>query len=869
MAKQWFEVGDEPIPGHRLVSRIAGGAYGQVWKTRAPGGLMVALKIMDEFTPTTGGREFRALLSLRGLRHPNLVDVHGIWLKNRQGDLIIEEEQILLANDEQRKATGASRLPERLRSGGEEEQQETYQLFIVMGLGDGSLSSRLKEYRKQRMLGIPLPELLVYMRDAADGIDFLNKRNEIFHCDIKPANILILGGRGQVCDFGLARAVNEQRKSMQGSAMTVAYAPPEVIQAGPSQATDQFSLAITYYELRTGQLPYTDQSSVMSVAQAICRGDFDFSLVSHAEQDVLLKATQIDPDDRFATCRDLVKQLGRAAGEEDSTAPLNVPAARPSEPPPAAKSDDHVVSGYLRKEQLFSNRIEEVWEAKAPGGKTVAMVVRNLRDSGGCDISAIAATINLGHRHLTEPMACWWIDQQGREYLEADDAIKNSGELTQVAICGRRGSGTILERIQKHQAATQEGLPQEELLSVLRQVAAAVDFLNAPRHVVNGATASLIHNRVCPVNFILDESGVRLGNHTWITAATSHRVPCPPFLRTNIPPWAPPEIARGWITRWSDQYSLAIAYLEMRLGVDLRFDDDTTAEVFRTCVNDLIDYLPEVEQNAVLRALATSPEKRFDNCNAFVNALCPEAAEPSSESVFFDDESDDNGESALRVSLPRSTATGLPEPAPLTSPTTDPLSATRENRVVETATPTAYKPAPEQEDHYQQTDKPQADAYQEDVYQEDEDTSPPTKPLPRNVPWGKIEEREDPPRRTPWLRYALVVVLFIALGLGGSFLQSRSLQQQFDAAVQGGQHSQAIDHIDAIPFWCAWRFNQREMQSQVAERWAKQVKALAQSGQIDSAAQLLDQDPRFKRLIGVERYQELQGFITQQASQQE
>ena len=36
----------EPIPGYRLIERIGGGGFGEVWKAEAPGGLLKAIKFV-------------------------------------------------------------------------------------------------------------------------------------------------------------------------------------------------------------------------------------------------------------------------------------------------------------------------------------------------------------------------------------------------------------------------------------------------------------------------------------------------------------------------------------------------------------------------------------------------------------------------------------------------------------------------------------------------------------------------------------------------------------------------------------------------------------------------------------------------------
>ena len=133
--------------------------------------------------------------------------------------------------------------------------------------------------------GCHVRELLRYMDDAAIGIDYLNEKIHdggerepisIVHCDIKPANLLIVGRGVEVCDYGVARALAsspEQNARNTLSAGTPAYAPPELIGSNPCRFTDQYSLAITYFELRTGKLPFPDGQAFIANLQ----GNLNFS----------------------------------------------------------------------------------------------------------------------------------------------------------------------------------------------------------------------------------------------------------------------------------------------------------------------------------------------------------------------------------------------------------------------------------------------------------------------------------------------------------------------------------------------------------------------------------------------------------------
>ena len=44
----------EPIPGYKLIERLGGGGFGEVWKCEAPGGLLKAMKLVYGDLDTAG-----------------------------------------------------------------------------------------------------------------------------------------------------------------------------------------------------------------------------------------------------------------------------------------------------------------------------------------------------------------------------------------------------------------------------------------------------------------------------------------------------------------------------------------------------------------------------------------------------------------------------------------------------------------------------------------------------------------------------------------------------------------------------------------------------------------------------------------------
>ena len=344
MAKN-YSPGDEPVPGsgYRLSEFLGRGGFGEVWKANGPGGVEVALKIIH-LGGVAGRKEFRALQLVKRIHHPNAVPIVAYWLKAADGSVLDDD------SEDWEEISGQTGSADAIKATAiappDLGKPQATELVIVMGLGDISLFDRLDQCREQGLPGIAEDELLGYLESAAKAIDYLNspihtlghgpsatRPVAIQHCDIKPQNILIVGNATQVCDFGLARMMGTERATT--TAATIAYAAPECLAEGnPSDTTDQYSLAVSYYELRTGKLPY-DNEAPAAVMDAKINETLNFDAVSPAQQSVLRRATSRDPAARFATSADMISALRDTAGgglEQTAVYQGRIPRAKTGRP---------------------------------------------------------------------------------------------------------------------------------------------------------------------------------------------------------------------------------------------------------------------------------------------------------------------------------------------------------------------------------------------------------------------------------------------------------------------------------------------------------------------------------------------------------
>jgi serine/threonine protein kinase len=141
-------------------------------------------------------------------------------------------------------------------------------MFFTMELLLGqSLETRLK-------LDGPLPahEALAIGDQIAAGLDAAHGAG-VIHRDIKPSNVMLLPApevpalRVVITDFGLARSDELDMVSLTGSGDVVGtplYMSPEQVRAAPTTAaTDVYSFGMVFYEMVTGKLPFTGDSSMV------------------------------------------------------------------------------------------------------------------------------------------------------------------------------------------------------------------------------------------------------------------------------------------------------------------------------------------------------------------------------------------------------------------------------------------------------------------------------------------------------------------------------------------------------------------------------------------------------------------------------
>lgn len=290
----------EPIPGYRLIERLGGGGFGEVWKAEAPGGLLKAIKFVygdletvDNQDTVRANQELRSLERVKSVRHPFILSIERYEIINSQ-------------------------------------------LLIVTELADRSLWDRFREARAQGLSGIPRVELLNYLQEAAEALDLMNHQYDLMHLDIKPQNLFLVHNHVKVADFGLVKDLEGLVASVTGG-ITPVYAAPETFDGYISRFSDQYSLAIVFQELLTGQRPFTGNNTRQLILQHL-EGKPKLEALPKEDQPVVAKALSRDPNNRYPNCMEFIQALRNtslglrttpAVGLNMETVPGTVPLSAP------------------------------------------------------------------------------------------------------------------------------------------------------------------------------------------------------------------------------------------------------------------------------------------------------------------------------------------------------------------------------------------------------------------------------------------------------------------------------------------------------------------------------------------------------------
>ena len=286
------------IDKYELVRELGEGGFGTVYLAHdTVAGVDVAVKGL----PPEVKHNESELESIRGnfalvkrLRHPNIVAVTDL-------------HQALSVSYSSKDVESKLRVFER-------------DTMVVMDYAPGVT---LAKWRRQFPGGkVPLDKAIAVVRQVASALDYAHGQ-KVLHRDVKPANVMVESADGgklvaRVLDFGLAAEIRSSMgrlsREIRDTSGTRPYmAPEQWLGKKQGPATDQYALAVMFYELVVGDVPFASvfdcgDLAVMRLAVTTDAPAIPADLPKCVRR-ALAVALAKKPEDRFASCGEFAAAL--------------------------------------------------------------------------------------------------------------------------------------------------------------------------------------------------------------------------------------------------------------------------------------------------------------------------------------------------------------------------------------------------------------------------------------------------------------------------------------------------------------------------------------------------------------------------------
>jgi serine/threonine-protein kinase len=220
-------------------------------------------------------------------------------------------------------------------------------VFYVMPYVEGeTLRDRLVRERQ-----LPIGEAVRIVQEVAGALAHAHSQG-IVHRDVKPENILFMGGHAVVADFGVATAVGRAggaKLTESGLALgTPVYMSPEQAmgQGDVDGRSDTYSLGCVLYEMLTGDLPFGGSSPQAVIAKKLSEPVPRLSslreTVSPALEEAVHRALARTPADRFGTAAEFALAVAPGVASDPpsdrSAGRARRPSVRADTGPPVARA---------------------------------------------------------------------------------------------------------------------------------------------------------------------------------------------------------------------------------------------------------------------------------------------------------------------------------------------------------------------------------------------------------------------------------------------------------------------------------------------------------------------------------------------------
>lgn len=467
--------------------------------------------------------------------------------------------------------------------------------------------------RMQQLRTIPLDAAIEMIRGAAAGLQKAHQ-NGVVHRDISPDNLMLVQddeGKEKVklLDFGIAKPTLEAGNTFTQVNRFLGkpeYCSPE--QCGKLKAgekidgrSDIYSLAITFYQMVTGNLPFQARSAhgywMKHLQEIPPRLSTNFAPDEIPEPlDLLIeRCLAKNRDDRPASMQEFLDELEWIS----PTGKISVAKARAHD----LAAGDMFLGRYKIEQKLGEGSVGSVvYKAMDNMLETpVALKAIPLSAAGGkSSFKRFKRGVILG-RKVVHPNLCRiyeFGEGEGLQYLAQEFIF-----------------GQTLEQI----LVKKSKLPVSEALQIIRQILLALSEMHR---------AGIVHRDVKPRNIMINAEA-----HAWIVDfALAISIETPHTTKTGAligtPYYMAPEQFRGKnVDSRADLYSLGIVLYEMITG-KVPFTGSTPMEVIEAHLKsqpvsprEYLPGIPPLLEKIILKALQKESADRYQSADQMLHEL--------------------------------------------------------------------------------------------------------------------------------------------------------------------------------------------------------------------------------------------------------
>lgn len=258
----------------------------------------------------------------------------------------------------------------------------------------------------------------------------------IVHRDIKPGNLMVTrDGHVKVTDFGIARVMGERALAQTDAGAIIGtplYAAPEQLMGrAVDRRADLYGVGCVLYEAVTGVPPHR-AGSLFDLVREISEEDPPApgeraTGIPPAFDVIVQRALALEPDDRFASARDMAAALGQLVRVPTAT-PLPLPTPRVQGA--ACRGPTIVVDGATTVELV--TQVMRGWPATPLGPCSTSVLLERIAErplhaapfSGAVEIAGAVLLVARGLIHAAFELRCGHRDDDLLERLPAEvDAI--------------------------------------------------------------------------------------------------------------------------------------------------------------------------------------------------------------------------------------------------------------------------------------------------------------------------------------------------------------------------------------------------------------------------------------------------------------